>query len=285
MRVFLTGSLGQLGTELLQAFSGHEVTGVDLPEVDITERECVVRAIVSSAPDVVVHAAALTDVDLCEREPDRAFAVNAMGTRHVAEGARIVGARMCYLSTDYIFSGDGARPYNEWDEPYPLSIYGRSKLGGERECPPGATIVRTSWLFGRNGSNMVKTILRLAATHERLSFVDDQQGCPTYAGDLSLAIRDLVVGQVPGVFHVTSQGPTTWFGFARDVLKAAGDDPERVRPITTQDLVPPRAAPRPAYSVLDNAALRLSGRPLLPDHRKALIMLVPELLASTATHS
>jgi dTDP-4-dehydrorhamnose reductase len=158
-----------------------------------------------------------------------------------------------------------------------VSVYGRSKLGGEREIESDATIVRTSWVCGLHGANMVKTILRLAGEHEKLAFVDDQRGQPSFADDLAVAIRRLVVERRPGLFHVTNQGAVSWFEFARGVLEVAGLDPGRVRPIATADLDPPRAAPRPANSVLDNAALRLGGLPLLPHYRQPLERLVRHL--------
>jgi dTDP-4-dehydrorhamnose reductase len=200
--------------------------------------------------------------------------------RHLAEAAARTGAHLVHVSTDYVFDGTAPHAYSEWDSPSPLSVYGRSKLGGELEAAgcPGATIVRTSWVCGPHGSNMVKTILRLARAGGPMAFVDDQRGCPSFTDDLAGAIYRLAVGRRPGLFHVTNQGPTTWFDFARDVLAAAGDDPDRVAPISTAELDPPRAAPRPANSVLDNAALRLAGDPLLPDHHEALERTVRRLL-------
>jgi dTDP-4-dehydrorhamnose reductase len=196
----------------------------------------------------------------------------------VADAARRVGARVCYLSTDYVFDGTKPDPYVEWDPPHPLSVYGRSKYAGEREVDPDATIIRTSWVCGRHGQNMVKTILRLAADHKPLIFVDDQRGHPTFAADLAPMIVRLVVDRRPGLFHVTNQGVVSWYEFARAVLDAAGLDASLVRPTTAADLDPPRPAPRPANSVLDNAALRLDGLPLLPHYRDSLESLVADLI-------
>jgi len=277
-RVLITGAGGQLGTELVEAFGdGWEVVACDRAILDVADREPVLAALCSTGPDVVVHAAAWTDVDGCEIDPDRAFRVNALGTRHVVEGARLVGARVCYLSTDYVFGGDLDRPYVEWDRPDPRSVYGRSKLAGEAELHPGDTIVRTSWVCGRTGPNFLKTVLRRAAAGQPLRVVDDQHGCPTFADDLAGMVRHLVGGRRRGVFHVTNQGPTTWYRFASDIVAAAGFDPALVTPIRTPELDPPRPAPRPANSVLDNAALRLSGIPLLADHHEPLERLVKEL--------
>jgi dTDP-4-dehydrorhamnose reductase len=222
----------------------------------------------------------MTNVDGCETDTDRAWAVNALGTRHVADAARRAGAYLCYVSTDYVFDGRKPEPYVEWDTPNPQSVYGRSKLGGERELAPDASIVRTAWVCGAHGNNMVKTVLRLAADRDRaLSFVDDQRGSPTFTADLASAIRRIVAARLPGTFHVTNQGMCTWYEFVRAILGAAGEDPARVRPITTAELDPPRPAPRPANSVLDNAALRLSGLPLLAPYQESLERLVKELIA------
>jgi len=281
VRVLITGAGGQVGRELVDAFTlggHHEVIAVDHRTVDVADRDSVLGAITSTRPDAVVHPAAWTAVDACESDPDRAFRVNALGTRHVADGARRVGAPVFYVSTDYVFDGTKTGPYDEFDTPAPASVYGASKRAGERELDPGSTIVRTSWVCGFHGANMVKTILRLAGEHETLSFVDDQRGHPTFADDLAGMIRRLVVDRRPGLFHVTNQGAVSWYEFARDVLVAAGLDPERVHPVATADLQPPRPAPRPANSVLDNAALRLSGLERLDDFRVPLGRLVSRLL-------
>ncbi len=276
MNILITGAGGQLGTDLARLASEephHRVTAAGRDQLDVADRDAVLSAITSLKPDLVLHAGAWTAVDVCESDPDRAWQVNALGCRHVAEGAGLVGAHLVTVSTDYVFDGTAAGAYTEWDRPNPQSVYGRTKLGGETEVLatlPGATLVRTSWVCGPHGSNMVKTILRLAAPGGRLRFVDDQRGCPTFTGDLAAMILRLGIGRRPGLFHVTNQGPTTWFQFARDVVAAAGFDPAQVEPIATSELVPPRPAVRPANSVLDNAALRLSGIPLLPDHHEPL---------------
>lgn len=281
MRVLLTGARGQLGQELEVVFSsaGDRVVSTDQVTFDLADRDAVLQAVGMAAPDVIVHAGAWTDVDGCEGDPDRAYAVNALGTRHVAEAARACGARVCYVSTDYVFDGRSDRPYREWDATNPMSVYGRSKLAGEAALGPADTVVRTSWVCGRHGRNFVKTILARAVEGQALTVVDDQHGCPTFADDLAGMIRHLVVGRRPGLFHVTNQGATTWFRFARDVVGAAGLDVGLVQPITTAGMQPPRPAPRPAFSVLDNSALRLSGIPLLPDHHEPLERLVKELMA------
>lgn len=281
MKVLVTGAGGQVGHEIVAAFAEHEVTAADHAALDVAERDDVLEAVSTLRPDAIVHAAAWTAVDECEGDPDRAFRINALGTRHVAEAARRVGAHLCYFSTDYVFDGTKPEPYVEDDEPNPQSVYGQSKLAGERELSddPDATIVRISWVCGVHGSNMVKTILRLAGQHETLRFVDDQRGHPTFARDAAAMVRTLVSGGLRGVFHVTNQGVVTWFEFARAVLDAAGLDPARVDPIATADLYPPRPAPRPANSVLENAAVRRAGLVPLPHYRESLDQLVRELRA------
>jgi len=260
--------------------SHHEVLGCPHDVLDVGDRDSCMQVIGGFAPDAVVHAAAWTDVDGCQTDPDRAWKVNALGTRNVAEAARLVGARVCYVSTDYVFDGTADHPYSEWDDTNPVSVYGRSKQAGEAVLGPDDAIVRTSWVCGRHGHNFVKTVLRLVSAGKPMNVVDDQHGCPTFADDLAGMICRLVVARRPGLFHVTNQGPTTWYRFAVDIAAAAGLDPEWVTPITTAELQPARPAPRPANSVLDNAALRLSGLPLLDDHHVPLERLVKELTAA-----
>lgn len=287
MRLLLTGAAGQLGSEISRLVKETnakrqkgeiDLLACDHARLDITRRDDVMAALLGFEPDVVVHAAAWTAVDACETDPDRAFLVNALGTRHLAEASRMASSHLLMVSTDYVFDGHSPRPYGEWDEPHPLSVYGRSKLGGERELDAGQTIVRTAWVMGREGANMAKTVLRLGRESSgELRFVDDQRGSPTVASDLAEKILELATSRRPGIFHVTNQGDTTWYGFARKVLELAGLDAERVVPISTDELDPPRPAPRPANSVLDNAALRLAGERLLPDWQESLARLVAEL--------
>ena len=297
MRILITGAYGQLGRDLADALAGrvpeggvrcalfgpegprpgieHDVLGTDIDTRPVDDRDAVQHTFAAFRPELVLHGGAYTAVDQCETDVDGAYSVNAIGTRNVADAAASVGAHMVYVSTDYVFDGTGTRPYREWDAPCPTSVYGMSKLAGERECRPGSTIVRTSWLCGAHGKNIVRTVLRLADGEGDLQFVDDQQGSPTFTADLAPAIVTLGLDRRPGVFHATNSGVTTWWGFARAILAAAGGDPERVKPIRTSDRSDP--APRPAYSVLDNMALRLSGLPALPDWQESLGRLVPVL--------
>lgn len=278
VRILLTGARGQLGTELLPLLDPHEVVAVDLAELDITDRAMVLGAISEIGPDIVVNCAAMTAVDNCETNVDMAFAVNAMAVRNLAEGCRSVGAHLATISTDYVFDGTKDSPYNEWDAPCPRSVYGRSKLAGEIEAGIDATIIRTAWLCGEHGPNMVKTVLRLLGEHDTLSFVDDQRGHPTFVSDLAPVLRRLAIERRPGLFHVTNQGAVSWHEFAQEVARAAGADPERVRPCATADLQPPRPAHRPANSVLDNMAMRLAGLPATRHFSEPLVELVAKLV-------
>ena len=281
MRVLITGAGGQLGHDLVRTCTeaGDEVIACDRTRLDLTDRDSVYQAITGSQPDTVIHAGAWTAVDACEADPERAFLTNAFGTGWVADASRRVGAHLVALSTDYVFDGTKPEPYQEWDRPNPQSVYGRSKWAGEDLVSvhaPGAAIVRTAWVCGAQGANMVKTVLGLLDRPE-LAFVDDQLGCPSFTSDLAPMIRRIAADRRAGVHHVTNQGDTTWYGFVRDILELTGHDPGKVRPIATADLDPPRPAARPANSVLDNAALRLGGLPLLPHYRESLARLLHEL--------
>ncbi len=282
MRVLITGAGGQLGTELAAVFSaaGHDVTAATRSQLDVADRDEVLGAITSLQPDAVVHAAAWTAVDDCEGDPDRAWRVNTLGSRHVADGCRRVSAHLCAISTDYVFDGTSPVPYTEWDRTGPLNVYGRSKEAAEREVlglAPGASVVRTSWLAGAAGPNFVRTMLRLADGEGEVRVVDDQRGCPTFARDLAEGLVRLVSARLPGLFHMTNQEPTSWWGLARATFALLGADEGRVIPIPTAELSPARPAARPANAVLDNAALRLAGLTLLPSHHDGLARLVKEL--------
>lgn len=281
MRVLVTGAGGQLGREVAERWAalGDEVVAVPRERLDVSSRDDVLGAVTSVRPDVVVNCAAWTAVDACEGDADRAFAANALAVRWCREACDLTGAHLVQISTDYVFDGRSGRPYHEWDEPCPTSVYGASKLGGEREAGHGATIVRTSWVCGYHGANMVKTVLRLAAERESLSFVDDQVGSPTFTQDLADMIRLLAVDRRSGVHHVTNAGVVSWYEFVRDIVVAAGRDPDMVRPISTTDLDPPRPAPRPPNSALDNAAIRLAGITPMRHYRSALDELVARLSA------
>ena len=279
MRVLVTGAAGQLGHDVVAQFaaSGHEVVATSRRNLDISQRDQVFDVVSSVQPDVLVNCAAYTAVDSCETDANRAYEANAWAVSHLAEAARRSGVHLCHISTDYVFSGDKGEPYHEWDRPDPRSVYGASKLAGEQEAGETATVVRTSWLCGRHGANVVATVLRLAAEGGPLRFVSDQRGSPSFAPDVAAVIERLCVDRSPGLYHVTNQGEVSWYEFAQEVMAAAGHEPDRVEPIRTVELDPPRAAPRPANSVLENRALGLAGLALPADFREPLNRLVAEL--------
>ncbi|MEO5973633.1 MAG: dTDP-4-dehydrorhamnose reductase [Ilumatobacteraceae bacterium] len=279
MKIFVTGAGGQLGHELVRVAqdNGHSVFATSHEDLDITNPSDIRDAFAATRPDAIIHAAAWTAVDACEGDAERAFAVNAMATHSVAIEARAVGARVIYISTDYVFDGEKSGGYVESDRPNPQSVYGSSKLAGEDAMSDRDAVVRISWVCGFHGPNMVKTILRLADSQPELQFVNDQIGSPTFADDAATTVVRLAEEQRTGIWHLTNQGVTSWFDLARDVLSIAGLDSQRVSPISTDALKPPRPAKRPSNSVLDNSALRSAGLPLLDDFVIPLQRLVRRL--------
>lgn len=277
--LLVTGAAGQLGHDLVQVAvaAGDRVTAADRSTLDVGDRDAVLAVVGDARPDVVVNCAAWTAVDACETDPVRAFRDNGEAVAHLREACDALGAHLVQISTDYVFDGTLDRPYREDDPTNPLSVYGASKLAGERAAGDGATVVRTSWVCGAAGSNMVATVLRLMAQHPVLRFVDDQRGCPTFTIDLAPLVHRLAVERRVGVFHATNQGAVSWYEFVRDIVAAAGGDPGMVEPIGTADLQPPRPAARPMNSVLENAALTAAGIPLLRYYREPLAELVAVL--------
>lgn len=258
MRIILTGADGQLGRELQRVLSSHDVLCLTWPTFDLLSPQSE-RQVHEARPEVVIHAAAYTDVDGAEREPDQAMAVNAGGTERVAKAAAARGARLVYISTDYVFDGHKDEPYEEADTPNPLNAYGRSKLEGEREALsicPGALVVRTAWLYGIGAKNFVTTIAKLAGERPELRVVADQRGCPTYARDLAEALVSLLQASAQGVVHVAGSGECTWHEFATGIVSELGLS-TKVTPITTVEAN--RLAPRPSYSVLSNRKLSSMG--------------------------
>lgn len=257
-RILITGAKGQLGVALKDILSLRpdiEALYTDADTLDITDAGQVERAVMSFRPDMIVNAAAYTAVDRAETEISLCERLNAEAPAILAGAAARSGARLIHISTDYVFSGSGTRPYRETDSTAPSTVYGRTKLAGEntvRELLPDAhVILRTAWLYSHTGSNFVKTMLRLGATRPEIGVVADQWGCPTYAPVLAKAILTVIDAPrfVPGTFHFTGSGRTTWYDFAKAIFAEAGNTKCRVRPLTSEEY--PCAARRPLYSVLD----------------------------------
>lgn len=271
MRVLITGASGQLGIDLVTVLSiRHDVTACAHVDLDVANPIAVMNRLTSERPEVVVNCAAWTAVDDCEGDPNRAIRINGRGPAHLVAAAEHVGARVVQISTDYVFDGSKSSPYHEDDKPNPTSAYGRSKLLGEHAMRPNDTTLRTAWVMGPHGNNMLKKVLQLLDGKGPLRFVDDQRGCPTFTGDLAEAVSWFVDDHHPGLYHVTNARPVSWYELALEIAELSGHDTSRVQPIATADLDSPRRAPRPANSVLENRALRKSGFPELRDHRAAL---------------
>ncbi|HUV30377.1 MAG TPA: dTDP-4-dehydrorhamnose reductase [Acidobacteriota bacterium] len=280
-KLLVTGSKGQLGRDLVRLLSpAGEVIGVDLGDVDVCDRGGIISLVESVRPDVVLHAAACTDVDACETNRDLAFAVNQEGTRNVALACRETGAELVYYSTDYVFDGEKGSPYTEDDTPNPLNVYGRSKLAGEeavRETLDRFAILRVAWMYGRYGKNFVKTMLELGGrqrtTAERggepepLRVVDDQMGNPTWTEEVVRQTREVVRHRLTGIFHATAEGEVSWYQLAVDVFSLLRQ-PVQVIPSTTAEY--PRPAVRPKRSSLENARLKAAGLNVMRHYRIAL---------------
>jgi dTDP-4-dehydrorhamnose reductase len=272
MRIEVIGSRGQLGRELLRtlAETKHHASGHDVESVDICEPGSVAVLLDRVRPEAVINCAAWTRVDAAETEESAATRVNAEGPGVLAEACQLRGIRLCHLSTDYVFDGLATEPIDETATPSPRTAYGRSKLAGEkavRAVLAAHQIVRTAWLYGQEGPNFVLTMLRLAGERGALRVVSDQWGSPTWTGHLAPALVRLVERGVPGTYHLTNSGSTTWFGFAQAIVEEAGLAVP-VEPITTAEYSTP--APRPSYSVLDNRAWRELGEAPLPGWRSGL---------------
>ncbi len=261
-KILIVGALGMLGHDLLKVFAkGYGVIGVDKEEIDITRQGATVKLIKEIAPSVVINAAGYTDVDGCEKKMRKAFAVNGEGARNLAKGCRDKGAKLVYISTDYIFDGEKKTPYRENDNPNPLNIYGESKLMGERyveDLLDNYLIVRTQWLYGRHGRNFVETILALARERDKIEVVQDQKGSPTSTVDLSKAIAGLVRKDFRGTFHVSNKGSCSWYDFALEIVRLAGERGAEIVPVSSKELN--RPAKRPLYSVFNCQRLEKEAR-------------------------
>lgn len=280
MKVLITGGRGMLARTLLKELgAGHELTATDLPECDITDEEAIDAVVAREAPDTVIHCAAMTAVDKCEAARETAFRVNARGTANVAAACHRHGARLIAISTDYVFGGDAAAPYSEFDAADGgRTVYGRSKFAGEqavRALCPNHVVARISWLYGAGGPSFVHAMMALAdGTRPALKVVEDQRGNPTSAKAVARALRALLVRpKLCGTFHMTCEGEATWADFAREIFKLAGKD-QRVEGCSTEEF--PRPAPRPRNSRLEKMALRLAGLPPMPHWKDALAEFMAE---------
>lgn len=278
-KLLITGCGGQLGRALNREYEGEQVQiiNTDVPELDITDLESVMRLVREQKPDVIMNCGAMTAVDLCESEYEKAFRINALGPRNLSIAARESGAKLFQISTDYVFSGDACVPYVETDAPDPQSVYGSTKLAGERfvqEFADRYFIIRTAWLYGE-GKNFVATMLRLAESNDKVRVVGDQVGSPTSAAELAKMMHLLEPTDNYGVFHGTCEGQCSWAEFAAEVFRQAGKQ-TTVEEITTEQFG--AAAKRPAYSVLDNQMLRLTTDFKMQQWQDALSVYLKEIL-------
>jgi len=272
-RVLVTGARGQLGYDVCRELErrGISYLGTNSDTMDITDQDAVLRQVREYHPNAVVHCAAYTAVDRAEDEPERAFTVNEAGTRNIAEASQAIDAKLLYISTEYVFLGAGAKPYEVDDLTGPLNVYGKSKLAGElavKEALEKYFIVRTSWVFGAHGGNFVKTMLRLAETRDRVQVVCDQIGSPTYTADLAPLLCDMVQTEKYGVYHATNEGDCSWAEFAEAVFQEAGKA-VTVERIPTASYTAAKAV-RPLNSRLSKRSLIEAGFEKLPNWREAL---------------
>ena len=258
MKILILGHKGMLGSDLFGRFClDNEVTGRDVGDFDLTSEDSCRQVIEEATPQVILNAAAFTDVDGAEAKRDLCYAVNAQGLKNLVNSCDSRRIKIVHFSTDYVFDGMKGSPYDEEDTPNPLNAYGESKAAGEQflmNHGGGYILIRTSWLFGMNGKNFVRTILDKAKTEKRLTVVDDQIGSPTYTKDLAGAVQILLEGEHTGVFHVTNRGYCSWYDFAVRILKCAGMEDVTVEPIQTDVMA--RPARRPLFSVLSNRKFR-----------------------------
>ena len=280
MKVLVTGVKGQLGYDVMAELAKRniEAIGVDIDEMDITDKISVEKVIGEAAPDVVVHCAAYTAVDAAEDNEALCRRVNADGTRNIAEVCKKLDCKMVYISTDYVFDGQGTRPWEPDDERHPLNVYGQTKYEGEVAVQENLSkyfIVRIAWVFGKNGKNFVKTMLKLAETHDKLTVVNDQFGSPTYTYDLARLLVDMIQTDKYGIYHATNEGICTWYEFACEIFRQAGVKIE-VTPVPASEY--PAKAKRPENSRLDKSKLTENGFERLPSWQDALARYLKEIL-------
>lgn len=271
MRYVVTGARGMLGSDMFNALQGRNVLALGRDALDISDSNSISKLL--QPEDVVINCAAYTQVDEAEANEQGAYNINALGVQNLAIAARELGARLVTISTDYVFSGSGDSPYVESEQRAAISAYGRTKSAGEEfatnEYPHGTYIVRTAWLYGKNGTNFAQTMLNLAAAKDTWTVVDDQRGQPTWTHDLAKQIVKLLDSGAPaGIYHGTNSGEATWFEFAQAVLEEAGLEPSRISPTDSSSFV--RPAPRPAYSVLGHGRWESVGLTPMRPWRDAL---------------
>ena len=272
MKIMVTGAAGMLGRAILEEYDGAgHCVGVDLPDGDLTLHGTALELMMRHAPQHVIHAAAYTDVDRAESDPERAHALNAEGTRMLARCCTSLNVPFTYISTDYVFDGEDPDGYYEDAPQRPLGVYGSTKALGEQEVQSAGgdwRIVRTSWLFGPGPKNFVLTVRRLLAERPTLTVVEDQTGCPTYAPDLARVLRLILLNKGRGIFHATNAGATDWHAFAREIARCSGADPQRILPCATEAY--PTPARRPACSILRSRNLESVGVGPRPSWQEAL---------------
>ncbi|MEJ8553413.1 dTDP-4-dehydrorhamnose reductase [Tepidibacter sp. Z1-5] len=258
MKILVTGSKGQLGIDVVNHLSRYyEVVGLDKDDLDITNLESVLNCINEVNPDVIINCAAYTNVDGCEENQDLAYKINGIGARNLAIASNKNDIKLVHISTDFVFDGETDSVYTEFDNSNPLSVYGKSKKAGEdfiKKMSSKYFILRTAWLYGKNGNNFVKTMLRLAETNDTLKIVDDQVGTPTFTEDLVEVIAMVIKTEKYGTYHVSNDGKCSWYDFAKKIFEISNVD-IKVLPITTEELG--RPAKRPKYSVMRNYMLEL----------------------------
>ena len=280
MRVLVTGAKGQLGTDLMNELAkrGIEGIGVNVEEMDITDRDACMRVISEAKADAVIHCAAYTAVDAAEDHVDLCRRINGEGTRNVALACRETGAKLMYISTDYVFDGTGTRPWEPDDERHPLNVYGQTKYEGElavEELTEKFFIVRIAWVFGVAGKNFIKTMLRLGEERGAVSVVDDQVGSPTYTYDLARLLVDMIQTDRYGRYHATNEGLCSWYEFAKEIFRQAGMDQVQVTPVTSDQF--PAKATRPSNSRMSKEKLQENGFTPLPTWQDALGRFLKEI--------
>lgn len=280
MKVLVTGVKGQLGYDVVRELQkcGHETVGVDIDEMDITDAAAVERVMTEVQPDAVIHCSAYTAVDRAEEDTEICRRVNVDGTENIAKICKKLDCKMLYLSTDYVFSGDGERPWEPDDEASPLNAYGQSKYDGElalKKYVEKYFIVRISWVFGINGNNFIKTMLRLGRENGAVKVVDDQIGSPTYTYDLARLLVDMIESDRYGAYHATNEGICSWYEFAKEIFRVAGMDNVSVTPVKSGEF--PVKAKRPKNSRMSKEKLVTNGFSLLPAWQDAVARYIKEL--------